>query len=217
MVSAEECNFNLLKHGCIEFCSNPSNNCSDDSNVYYCVGKYQQNKLDYPHVPDHENVPAECKCLLMGPVTPLEKKLDLVNHGNRACWSPHCRNGTSPKLDQLSKPSWWQDMQRCAAINFCTVNIENSNIHMYNDSLFVMDNCSEEEKIKSSGDDDLIPTGESAVDVSKYVDDSQNSEESTKNMKLLIGIIIIIFIFILIFISSRNKRLINNVKNISKK
>ncbi len=213
MVTAAECDFNLLKPGCLEFCSNPDNRCSDDSNVQYCVGKYGQNKVDYPDLSDDENVPAECKCLLMGPSTRLERKLELANHGNRACWSPYCRIGTSPKLDQLSKPSWWIDMQRCAAINFCIVDMDDTNLNQYGNSILQINNCNDEQKQKSAGQEDFQSTEESVVDVPST---NSKSSELSDDMKLIIGVGIFLVILLVSSISSKAKKLEKNLTNLKK-
>lgn len=186
MVTTTECNFNLNRPGCLEFCSNPDNRCSDDSNVQYCVAKFARAKRDYPDMDDVENLELnvpECKCLMMGPSTRLERKLEQVNHGNRACWSPYCRDGTSPKLDQLSKPSWWIDMQKCAAVNFCILNINDTTINQYGNSVIKINNC-DEEQLKES-EEDLQSTGE------------KSGVEITNSMKFAIACgIMLVFLFI---------------------
>jgi hypothetical protein len=153
----------------------------------------------------------ECQCLLMGPATRLERKLEAVNHGNRACWSPYCRDGTSPKLDQLSKPSWWIDMQRCAAINFCTVNMGDTNINQYGNSLIQINNCNDEQLEKSAAEEDFQSTGDSAVDVP-----DSNALEITDDMKLVIAGGIVLVLLLVAASSSKAKKLEKNLINIKK-
>jgi hypothetical protein len=213
MVSADECDFNLAKPGCLEFCSNPENKCNDDSKVQYCVGKFHQNKIDYPRSTEEENVPSECECLLMGPRTRLEKKLDLVNHGNRACWSPYCRDGTSPKLNKLSKSSWWLNMERCAAINFCNIDMGDTIINQYDDSVLQIQNCSEEEFQNNAHADDLQNLEqESSVSVPDNVIDSQkiddDDDDDDDDVYLWIGglVLFILFVLALFFYKMKKRR-----------
>tara|TARA_B110000027_G_scaffold130403_1_gene153172 strand:+ start:1264 stop:1776 length:513 start_codon:yes stop_codon:yes gene_type:complete len=154
----------------------------------------------------------ECKCLLMGPSTRLERKLELVNHGNRACWSPYCRDGTSPKLDQISKASWWIDMQRCAAINFCIVDMGDTNINQYGNSVVQINNCNDEQLEKSATQEDFKSTGESAIDVP----DSKSGIEITNDMKLGIAGGILLILLLISSSSSKAKRLEKNLVSIKK-
>lgn len=214
MVTTTECNFNLTRAGCLEFCSDPANRCSDDSNVQYCVAKFGKAREDYPDMDDVENLKLhvpECQCLLMGPATRLERKLEAANHGNRACWSPYCRDGTSPKLDQLSKPSWWIDMQRCAAINFCTVDMGDTNINQYGNSIVQINNCNDEQLEKSAGEEDFQSTGDSAVDVP-----DSNALEITDDMKLAIAGGIVLVLLLVSASSSKGKKLEKNLISIKK-
>lgn len=147
MSSLAECDKNLFKEGCLEFCMDPSNECDDNGNLAYCKSRLNQIRGNNSSLEDAENIHQnanECKCLLTGPSTRLERRLDEANHQNYACWSPHCRDGTVPKKGQLSKPSWWKDLGHCAAINFCTINIE-GNIQQYGNSIMPIHNCSDEQ------------------------------------------------------------------------
>jgi len=145
----------------------------------------------------------------MGPSTRLEKKLELVNHGNRACWSPYCRDGSSAKLDQLSKPSWWIDMQNCAAINFCIVDMNDTNINQYGNSILHINNCNDEQKEKNAGEEDLQSTG-AEIDMHN----SNSGVEITDGMKFAIagGILLLLLLIALNF--SSVKKLEKTLKEI---
>ena len=216
MVSTTECNFNLNRPGCVHFCSDPANKCSDDSIDQYCVGKFLKARKDYPHMDDVENLKlnvAECKCLLMGPSTLLEKKMDQVNYGNNACWSPYCRDGTSPQLDQLSKPSWWTNMERCAVINMCVVNINDSNINQYGNSVFKIENCDDEQLEKFAAEEDhTTSTGEDVVKVPDL-----NAVEITEEMKLMIAGVLVLVLLLILSSVSKTEKLENNLIRIKNK
>jgi hypothetical protein len=215
MVTATECNFNLPRPGCLSFCSDPANKCDDNSNVLYCVARFLKAREDYPGLDDVENLKVnlpECKCLLMGPSTPLEIKLESVNHGNRACWSPYCRDGTSPKLDQLSRPSWWTDLGKCAAINFCILNIKDTTITQYGDSVFQIDNCDDDQLKENAGEEDLESTGDPVVDVP-----SDSGIEFTDDIMLAVAAGIMIVLLLMASSSSRTKKLEENLNSMKKK
>lgn len=213
--TTRECNFNLNKPGCLEFCSDPNNKCNEDSIIQHCVAKLGKARDDYPDMDDVDNLNVnapECKCLLMGPATRLEKKLELVNHGNRACWSPYCRDGTSAKLDQLSKPSWWIDLRKCAAINFCIVDMGDTNLKQYGNSVVQINNCNDEQLEQSAGEADFQSTGENVIDAP----DSQSGVEITDKWKLVIAGGIVLVLLLISKSSSKARKLEKNLIGLKK-
>lgn len=141
---ANYCSQNLDNPKCKQFCMDPENNCNDDDVENYC--KRRQEEIGM--------IPYECQCILWPPMNDLERRIDQgnggvyngktqVKKGNYACWSPKCKSGTAPERGQLHFSRWWQYIDACTPITICNVDLGDTILNMYDQSIFKIENdCS---------------------------------------------------------------------------
>lgn len=209
---AQYCSKNLnTKTECREFCMDPSNNCDDEDVENYC--KQKQTRIGA--------IPQECQCILWPPLNDLERLIDSGNggvyennnqirKGNYACWSPKCKDGTSPQQGQLHLSRWWNYIDACTPITICNTDLGDSNLSLYDRSTFVINNnCG----ANTPSATNLLSSGtETAPDVLTEATETETDNTEAqgftldRKQSLLLGLFIFVFVALTLKRSQKIKK-----------
>jgi len=141
LILSNHCSNNLSNKDCREYCMDLDNACNSNMIEEYCK---------------KNPAAAECACYTAVPRNRAEARMATRNggqytkgddgtytetvKGNNACWSTSCRQQVGPKSGQLHLTRWWEWIQSCKVAPICEAWFENTNINMYDRSVFTIDN-----------------------------------------------------------------------------